>query len=69
MTIKKLEIQGMSCQHCVMALQKELQKVESVGIQSISVGNAVLQIDETKVTDQVLKNAVEKAGYTLVKIH
>jgi copper chaperone len=68
MTTKTLKIEGMSCGHCVMALKKELSKIEGVEITNASVGRADLAVDETKVTEQKLRDAVAEAGYSLVSV-
>lgn len=66
---RSLKIEGMSCGHCVMALKKELSKVEGVSITNAAIGSAELEVDEAKVTDARLRQAVEEAGYTLVAVN
>ncbi|MCX6089815.1 MAG: cation transporter [Candidatus Atribacteria bacterium] len=60
----KLKIKGMSCQHCVMRVQKALEKVP--GVVSVKVnltkGEAEINTQDT-VSSQELIAAVEKAGY------
>ncbi|MEI6156760.1 MAG: cation transporter [Atribacterota bacterium] len=60
----KLKIKGMSCQHCVMRVQKALEKVP--GVVSVKVnltkGEAEINTQDT-VSSQELLAAVEKAGY------
>ncbi|MGE5313702.1 MAG: heavy-metal-associated domain-containing protein [Acidobacteriota bacterium] len=68
MKTQRLNIEGMSCGHCVMALKKELSKIEGVTIKAAEVGSAELEVDETRVTPEVLRAAVEEAGYSLVAI-
>ena len=43
MEVKTLTIQGMSCQHCVMHVKKELSKIASV--KDVKIGSAVVEID------------------------
>lgn len=66
MTTKELKIEGMSCHHCVMAVQKELSKLEDVKVNDVQIGSAKVEYDENKVNDQALAAAVEKAGYKLI---
>ena len=64
----QMSIQGMTCGHCVMSVKKELSKVEGLTINSVKIGSAEVVVDESKVTDQKLKEAVEEAGYSVVSI-
>ena len=61
-----IKIEGMSCHHCVMAVQKELSKLENVKVKDVQIGSAEVEFDETKVTDKVLADAIEQAGYKIV---
>ena len=61
-----LNIEGMSCGHCVMAVKKELSKLAGVTVESIEVGKARVQIDEAAVSSDRLVKAVEEAGYRVV---
>ena len=61
-----LKIQGMSCGHCVMAVRKELSKVAAVT--DVQIGSAVVEVDETRVSDDALRRAVAEAGYAVVEI-
>jgi copper chaperone len=64
-----IEIKGMTCGHCVMTVRKELGKLNGVTIDEVKIGTAVVQVDETTVSAQVLQNAVTEAGYSVVSIH
>lgn len=63
-----IEISGMTCGHCVMNVRKELSKVEGLSVKSVKIGSSDIEIDETKVSDQQLRQAIEEAGYTVVSI-
>jgi copper chaperone len=67
MTAKDLKIEGMSCGHCVMAVKKELSKLQDVIVEDVQVGNAKVQYDETKVTEKNIADAIEEAGFKLIK--
>lgn len=66
---KKLYIEGMSCQHCVMHVTnalKELEDVESVEVNlegKYAIAELVKDLDEA-----VFKDALDDAGYDLVKV-
>ncbi len=66
MKTAELKIEGMSCHHCVMAVQKELGKIENLKVKDVQIGSAKVEYDETKVNDKTLADAIEEAGYKLV---
>jgi copper chaperone CopZ len=63
MTRATLDIQGMSCGHCVNAVNRALAALPGVEIESVRMGQADVRFDE-KVTDAGrLEAAVIDAGY------
>jgi copper chaperone CopZ len=63
MTQATLDIQGMSCSHCLNAVNRALAALPGVEIQSVRMGRADVRFDE-KVTDAArLEAAVADAGY------
>ena len=66
MTTQDLKINGMTCDHCVMHVKKELSKLPGVRIENVRIGNARVEYDEAKVGMQEFKRAIEEAGYSLV---
>ena len=65
MTLKSLEILGMSCGHCVKAVTMALQDLPGVDVKDVTVGRALIDADDHVVTAAQLTTAVEEAGYTL----
>jgi copper chaperone len=63
---KLVHINGMTCHHCVMAVKKELTRVDGVLVKDVQVGEALIAYDEGAVTADQIRAAVEEAGYTLV---
>ncbi len=61
-----LIIEGMTCQHCVMAVKKELSKLENLKVNNVQIGSADVEFDETKINEKTLADAIEEAGYTLI---
>lgn len=61
-----LEIGGMSCGHCVMAVRKALEKVPGVKVDDVQIGRATVEYDAAKVQDTALREAVDDAGYEVV---
>jgi len=66
---KTLKIEGMSCMHCVGAVTKTLKALGGVSNVAVDLENksATVEIAGT-VTDKVLCDAVEEAGYEVVEI-
>lgn len=66
---KQINIEGMSCMHCVMRVEKALKGLEGVKTVSVDLGkkNAVVEMD-SEVMDTILKEAVEDAGYDVTEI-
>lgn len=66
---KQINIEGMSCNHCVKHVTSALEEIS--GVKSVSVNlqgkNAVVEIDK-EISDSDFKNAIEEAGYDVVSI-
>ena len=60
-----LEIDGMTCNHCVMRVTKALEGIKSVKEAKVSLADkkADVSFKSAKVDDKVLVDAVEEAGY------
>ena len=59
------KIDGMSCQHCVMAVKKEIQKLDVKNL-DVKIGEASVEFDESKVSEDQINKAIEQAGYIVV---
>ena len=65
---KTLKISGMHCQHCGEAVSQALNGIAGVRAEVDPVkGRAKIAFDR-KVSEDILKNAVEKAGYHVTGI-
>lgn len=66
---KIVHIEGMSCSHCAALVNIELYRIKEVTNAKVDVRDktaiVTLSID---IEDDLIKNAVEKAGYTVVDI-
>jgi copper chaperone len=62
-----VKIEGMSCQHCVMAVKKALGGVPGILESNVQVGSALVKYDESKAKESDIKAVIEKAGYKVVK--
>lgn len=63
---KKILIEGMSCNHCVMHVTNALKEL---GLENINVDlDAKAATVEGNASDTDIKAAIEEAGYDVVKI-
>jgi copper chaperone len=60
-----IKIDGMSCMHCVMGVKKEIQKLDVQNLE-VKVGEASVEFDEKKVSEEKIKQAIVEAGYIVV---
>jgi copper chaperone len=67
MTDKTFNVEGMSCAHCKAAVEEELNALPGVEISNANFerGTVEVRYDESSVTTEDIRNAVEVAGYTL----
>lgn len=68
MTEKTFRVEGMSCGHCEMSVQEELEELD--GVKSAKAnhekGTVAVAYEEGRVTGEQFRAAVEEAGYELV---
>lgn len=60
-----LQIKGMSCQHCVMSVKKEIQKLDIKNLE-IKIGEATIEFDESITKMDNIIDAVIEAGFEVV---
>lgn len=62
MKATELRIQGMSCGHCVAAVQRALEGVSGVQVERVEVGKATVRAESDEQVRQAIE-AIEDAGY------
>ncbi|MDD9149460.1 MULTISPECIES: copper chaperone CopZ [unclassified Sporolactobacillus] len=69
MAERTLEVEGMSCDHCKMAVSGALNGLDGVSAVSVDLaaGKVDVSYDEKKVSFEQMKDAVEDQGYDVVK--
>ena len=67
MKTQEFRIEGMSCNHCVMAVRKELIRLDNVKVKDVQIGSAKVEFDENKTTTAKIVSAIEEAGYKVLK--
>jgi copper chaperone CopZ len=63
-----LAIEGMSCSHCLNAVNQSLAALPGVSIKSVRIGRAELEYDSEQVDAPVIAEAVRAAGYPATPI-
>jgi len=58
----KMEIEGMSCQHCVMAVKKALGGVPGILESNIQIGSAAVKYDESKIKKEDIEVKMRRLG-------
>jgi copper chaperone CopZ len=66
MKTQEFKIEGMSCSHCVMAVRKELSRLENVKIDDVQIGKAKVEFDESITEESLIINAIEEAGFKVI---
>ncbi|WP_027364070.1 CopZ family metallochaperone [Desulfotruncus alcoholivorax] len=61
-----LKVEGMSCNHCKMAVEKALKAVSGVENAQVNLDKKEVVVTGTADRDKLAK-AIEDAGYTVVK--
>ncbi len=65
---KIITVEGMSCNHCVMAVKNALSSIEGVYKVEVELDNSRVVVEGEKLVDKVLKKGIEEAGYDVLKI-
>ena len=59
-----IKISGMSCQHCVMAVTKALQRIDGIRNVQVNLDKGEAMFDEERPIDSsTVREAVRKAGF------
>lgn len=65
MTQSKINIEGMTCQHCVKAVEVEFEDL-NLDSYEVEIGLANVLYDEDKVNYESIVKAIEEAGYKVI---
>jgi copper chaperone CopZ len=58
-----LDIQGMTCDHCVRAVRAALEGVDGATVENVELGTARVRYDPERTTPARLADAVSDEGY------
>jgi copper chaperone len=59
--IREFNVAGMTCMHCVQAVQSEVTQVDGVEVASVNLG--LLTVGGEGYDDEAVRAAVREAGY------
>jgi len=62
---KEYKIEGMSCNHCVMDVQKNLSKIKLNKFE-VTIGSAKVEFNDNEIVEKEIIKAIEEAGYQVV---
>ena len=60
----ELSVQGMTCKHCVMAVEKALQKIPGVQRVLVDLDAATARVEGEGLLPDPLIHAIEEEGYS-----
>ena len=60
-----IDIQGMSCGHCVRSVDQALKALDGVQVEQVAIGHATVSYDPATTTPERITQAVEDEGYTV----
>jgi copper chaperone len=61
-----LKVEGMSCNHCLNAVEGAVKSVGAVGKVNLELKNVTVEYDDTKVNLDTIKEAIVNQGYDVV---
>ncbi|MDR5854772.1 heavy-metal-associated domain-containing protein [Caballeronia sp. LZ062] len=62
----EFEVEGMSCQHCVAAVTRSIQEIDPQAQVRVDLEHGRVTVESAQ-TEQALKDAIDEAGYTVVR--
>ncbi len=65
---KLLVVEGMSCGHCEMAVKKAVGALEGVSEVVVDLGSKKVEVAGENLQDDLIKEAIEDAGYDVAEI-
>jgi copper chaperone len=62
-----LKVEGMSCNHCVNAVEKAMKELGAEGKVNLAGKLVEVEYDESKLSVEAIKEAIEEQGYDVVQ--
>ena len=64
-----INVEGMSCEHCEKAVKGAIGSLDGVSNVIVDLESKQVTVEGENLQDNLLKDAVEDAGYDLVKVN
>ncbi|MDD2378052.1 MAG: copper chaperone CopZ [Bacilli bacterium] len=63
-----LQVEGMSCDHCVKSIKKSVNELPGVAQVEVSLSDKTVMVeyDNTKVKVEQIKSVIEEQGYEII---
>jgi copper chaperone len=61
-------IEGMSCRHCIDAVEGELKQIDGLTVEEVGIGRARVRYDGTDVSPADIEAAIDEAGYSVQSV-
>ncbi|MED1795583.1 copper chaperone [Brevibacillus nitrificans] len=61
-----LNVEGMSCNHCVNTIEKTLKELGATGKVNLAAKTVEVSYDESGLSKEAIKEAIEEQGYDVV---
>lgn len=62
---RTFKIEGMSCRHCIMSVEKELNKLNITDFK-VEIGIVHIDTEKNNTTSEAVVKAIEDAGYRVL---
>lgn len=66
MKTETLTVKGMSCGHCVNAIEGAVKKLGATGKVDLAANTVTVEYDESRISLEAIKEAVEDQGYDII---
>ena len=63
---KEFKVDGMSCSHCAMAVEKNLSNLQLKNV-DVKIGSVTVDFDESVIKVEDIVKSIEEAGYNVVE--
>ena len=61
-------ISGMSCRHCIDAVESELAQVQGLAVEEVAIGRARVRYEANAISPSDIETAIDEAGYTVQSV-
>jgi len=61
-------IEGMSCRHCIDAVEGELKQVDGLTVEEVGIGRARVRYDASEVSPDAIESAIDEAGFSVQSV-